>query len=75
MKARESRPMGGAAKDLACGKVITDSTAPPTLMRALTLAIAELLQDMPGMGASESEWTAWTHRKVELLREIEAVSR
>lgn len=43
----------------------------PTV-RELTRAICELLQSMPGMGASESDRGAWMVRKQELLAQIEA---
>jgi hypothetical protein len=64
----QSNPCNGATLEFV-------PVEPVLARRELTLAVTDLLQDMPGPGASQSERSAWLLRKVQLLREIEAVSR
>jgi hypothetical protein len=54
---------------------MTDGTAARPARRDLTLAVTDLLRNMPDMGATASERDAWLLRKKLLLSAIEEASR
>jgi hypothetical protein len=76
---RERDPVPGAPpKDSSrcqATRYAESNPCPRPKMRDLSLEVAELLHNMPGDGAAQSERDAWTLRKELLLLEIEAATR